>query len=163
MSIDKSIDKLYNEFKKTVSNIEASAKKLEKKNNNMGVHSELLDNNNSNICSITNNTYVPCSVTETFYTLSDNQTKVKCTVTQSSVEETDPQFVSIIWEGELDIEGGRPAGQPVKVTYSYSEDGKMKASFMDGDSGKNIEIDLSINQNSDKSDEPIDIDKFKVE
>ena len=63
MSIDKSIDKLYNEFKKTVSNIEASAKKLEKKNNNMGVHSELLDNN-SNICSVTNNTYVPCSVTE---------------------------------------------------------------------------------------------------
>lgn len=106
---------------------------------------------------------VPCSVTETFYTMMDNQTKVKCTVTQSSVEETDPQFVSIIWEGELDIEGGRPAGQPVKVTYSYSEDGKMKASFMDGDSGKNIEIDLSINQNSDKSDEPIDIDKFKVE
>lgn len=63
MSIDKSIDKLYNEFKKTVSNIETSAKTLEKKDNNMGVYSELLDNN-SNICSVTNNTYVPCSVTE---------------------------------------------------------------------------------------------------
>ena len=63
MSIDKSIDKLYNEFKKTVSAIETSSKKLEKKNNNMGVHSELLDNN-SNICSVTNNTYVPCSVNE---------------------------------------------------------------------------------------------------
>ena len=63
MSIDKSIDKLYNEFKKTVSDIEANAKILEKKDNNMGVYSELLDNI-SNVCSVTNNTYVPCSVTE---------------------------------------------------------------------------------------------------
>jgi len=96
--------------------------------------------------------------------MSDNQTGVNCRVTQAATEETDPQFVSIIWEGHLDIKGGRPAGQEIKVTYSYTEDGRMNASFLDVGSGNAKDIDLS--NKSEKSNQDIDefdIDQFKVE
>lgn len=106
---------------------------------------------------------IPCSITESYYTLSDNQTIVNCRVTQSSVEESDPNFVSIIWEGNLEIQGGRPAGQEIKVTYSYTEDGKMRASFLDVGSGNSKDIDLSIKNDNDKTEAGIDIDQFKVE
>ncbi len=109
---------------------------------------------------------IPCSVTETFYTMHDNQTKVKCTVTCSSTEETDPQFVEIQWEGELDIVGGRPAGQPIKITYSFTENEAMRVSFMDGDSGQSIDADISISRSSSSASssvDSLDIDKFKVE
>ena len=88
---------------------------------------------------------------------------MKCTVTQSSVEETDPQFVTIIWEGELEIQGGRPAGQEIKVTYSYREDGKMRASFLDLGSGNTKDIDLSIDSNAKQNIDELDINQFKVE
>ena len=121
----------------------------------------ILEKQNSII--ISKDEKIPCSITESYYTLSDNQTKVKCAVTQSSVDESDPNFVSIIWEGELEIQGGRPAGQEIKVTYSYTEDGKMRASFLDIGSGNSKDIDLSIKENVNKNDSEIDIDQFKVE
>jgi molecular chaperone DnaK len=105
---------------------------------------------------------IPCSITEPYYTMSDNQTNVKCTVTQSSVDETDPEFVSVIWEGDLEIQGGRPAGQEIKVTYSYTEDGRMRASFLDVGSGNTKDIDLSIDSSKQTIDE-LDINQFKVE
>ena len=106
---------------------------------------------------------IPCSITESYYTLSDNQTMVKCEVTQCSVEETDPNFVSIIWEGDLEIQGGRPAGQEIKVTFSYTEDGKMRASFLDVGSGNTKDIDLSIKNNTNNNKDDLDINQFKVE
>ena len=117
----------------------------------------------SNSIIISKDEKIPTSITESYYTLSDNQTVVKCTVTQSSVEETDPQFVTIIWEGELEIQGGRPAGQEIKVTYSYREDGKMRASFLDLGSGNTKDIDLSIDSNAKQNIDELDINQFKVE
>ena len=121
----------------------------------------MLEEQNSII--ISKDEKIPCSMTESYYTLSDNQTIVKCKVTQSSVEETDPNFVSIIWEGDLGIQGGRPAGQEIKVTYSYTEDGKMRASFLDVGSGNSKDIDLSIKNDDDNNQSEIDINQFKVE
>lgn len=107
---------------------------------------------------------IPCSITESYYTMSDNQTGVNCRVTQAATEETDPQFVSIVWEGHLDIKGGRPAGQEIKVTYSYTEDGRMNASFLDVGSGNSKDIDLSNkSEKSNKDIDEFDIDQFKVE
>ena len=105
---------------------------------------------------------VPCSITEEVYTVVDNQTKLNLTVTQSSVEEDDPEFVRIIWEGNMSLPEGRPAGRPVKVTYSYTEDGRMKASFLDVESGSNKDIELHIDQTA-STDDDFDIDQFKVE
>ena len=86
----------------------------------------------------------------------------KMSATQSSIDETDPEFVSIIWEGNLEIQGGRPAGQEIKVTYSYTEDGKMRASFLDVGSGNSKDIDLSIDASKQTIDD-LDINQFKVE
>ena len=105
---------------------------------------------------------VPCSITEEVYTVVDNQTKLNLSVTQSSVEEDDPEFVRIIWEGNMSLPEGRPAGRPVKVTYSYTEDGRMKASFLDVESGNNKDIELHIDQTA-STDDDFDIDQFKVE
>ena len=105
---------------------------------------------------------VPCSVTESYYTIADNQTAVQCRVTESQSEESDPQFVKMVWDGNLNVPGGRPAGQEIKVTFSYTEDGIMKASFLDVQSGNLTDIDLTINPNR-SDDEEIDIDEFKVE
>jgi len=125
------------------------------------VSSGQLEKQNSII--ISKDEKIPCSITESYYTMSDNQTIVRCTVTQSSVEETDPNFVTVIWEGELEIQGGRPAGQEIKVTYSYTEDGKMRASFLDVGSGNTKDIDLSINENKGSNIDEFDINQFKVE
>ncbi len=108
---------------------------------------------------------IPCSITESYYTMSDNQTTVKCTVTESKIEETDPQFVNTLWEGNLEIEGGRPAGQELKFTYSFTESGTMNASFLDVGSGNTKELDLYVGVGEKKEQTPneIDIDQFKVE
>jgi len=119
-----------------------------------------LENTNSII--IAKDVKIPCSVTESFYTMSDNQTHVECSITQSSTDETDPLFVTILYKGDLEIEGGRPKGQEIKVTFSYTEDGKIRASFLDVGSGKTHEIALDIGEAKGSIDS-LDIEQFKVE
>ena len=105
---------------------------------------------------------LPCSITKTYQTMFDNQTAVKCVVTESSAEETDPDFVKKIWEGNLgDLPPGRPAGQKVQVTFSYDENQTMKCSFLDVNSQKKREVDFHFDNENIKA--KIDIDEFKVE
>ena len=105
---------------------------------------------------------IPCSVSDTFYTVVDDQCVVNCTVTQSSIEETDPEFVNVIYTGSLEMDGqGRPAGQELIFTYSYTEDGKMGACFTDKGTGSSIDIDLSPKSESGKSNNSdFDIDEL---
>jgi molecular chaperone DnaK len=87
-------------------------------------------------------TKLPCREERTYYTVSDNQTKVNCDVTQSAIEEKNPEFVSKIWEGSLELPSGRPAGQPIKVIYAYDINGTMQSSFEDVKTGKVTKVDL---------------------
>lgn len=104
---------------------------------------------------------IPCSVTESFFTLYDGQDAVDCQVTESTSPETDPRFVTIIWEGKLDLPTDREAGQEVKVTFSYDDNQTMKCSFVDVASGRERSVDLSMASASGNSDN--EIDKFLVE
>ena len=104
---------------------------------------------------------LPCSITKDYVTVSDGQASINCTVNESNVEETDPDFVKKIWEGNLKLPEGRPAGQQVNVTFTYDENQTMKCSFLDVSSDKKTEIDLSIDNNNSKSE--VDINDFKVE
>ena len=110
---------------------------------------------------IKKNEKIPCSITDSFYTRSDNQTKIKLTITQSPVEESDPTFVRTIWNGELSVPDGRPAGQEMKVTYAYKENGLMSATFLDVASNAKQEVDITAQSEGAKSD--IDINEFIVE
>ena len=92
---------------------------------------------------IEKNTPRPCSVTESFETIQDGQESVKCRITSSMGLQTDPTFVNIEWDGELSLPSGRPAGQEVKITYSFDDNGTMHASFIDVETGKETKTTLS--------------------
>ena len=104
---------------------------------------------------------IPCSKSRTYHTVKDNQSKINCQVTQSGRDETDPKFVNIIWEGDLNIPSGRPAGQEVSVTFSYDENQIMKCSFLDVNSGQQKSIDLYMDKKN-KAEEK-GIEKFLVD
>ena len=104
---------------------------------------------------------IPCSVTESFFTTHDGQAVVNCKVTESSTIETDPQFVKIIWEGDLKLPEGRPEGQKIDVTFSYDENQIMKCSFVDVATGTKKEVDLTLSTEQEFDENKID--KFLVE
>jgi molecular chaperone DnaK len=94
---------------------------------------------------IEKNTPLPCSKTETYFTMADGQTEVKCEVTQSVAEETNPKFVDHIWNGVLDnLPANRPAGQPIEVTYGYDDNKMMICKYKDKESGKELVANLDM-------------------
>ena len=103
---------------------------------------------------------IPCQATETYYTFEGSE-KINLKVTQSKVDESDISFVDIPWEGSLDLPPGRPAGQPIEVTYEYTEDERMKCSFVDVESGARVDVELTKDQLI--GGHPSSVDKFFVE
>ncbi len=104
---------------------------------------------------------IPCSMTKQFFTVEEDQRIVRCMVTESSSPESDPKFVEIIWEGNLEVPPGRPQGQKVEVTFSYDDNQIMHCKFLDVESGKDMGVSLSMTSSDGKNKE--DIDKFAVE
>tara|TARA_R110002072_G_C7963504_1_gene534100 strand:+ start:1003 stop:2505 length:1503 start_codon:yes stop_codon:yes gene_type:complete len=104
---------------------------------------------------------IPCSITESFYTVHDGQEAVNCQLTESTSPETDPRFVKVIWEGELKLPSGRPEGQEIRITYSYDDNQMMSCSFVDVATNRKTEIDLSMAASQQDSDNSVD--KFMVE
>ena len=104
---------------------------------------------------------IPCSTTESFFTLNDGQDRVSCKVTESTAPETDPKFVKVIWEGDLALPAGRQSGQEIKVTFSYDDNQIMKCVFVDVATGRETTIDLTMSAADKSSDN--EIDNFLVE
>lgn len=104
---------------------------------------------------------IPCSKTELFYTTHDGQEAVQCKITESTAPETDPRFVKIIWEGKLELPPGRPADQEIKITFAYDDNQIIKCSFLDVETNKKTEVDLSMGANKEENDNSIE--KFMVE
>ena len=104
---------------------------------------------------------IPCSTTESFYTVHDGQESVQCRVTESTAPETDPRFVKVIWEGDLALPAGREANQEIKVAFAYDENQMMKCSFVDVATNRKTTIDLSMSAHTGNAAE--EIDKFLVE
>jgi molecular chaperone DnaK (HSP70) len=77
---------------------------------------------------------LPCRVERTYHTVKDNQTHVNCDMTQSAIEESNPEFVSILWKGSLQLPPGLPAGSAINVTFSCDIDGcaGMQVSLPEG-------------------------------
>lgn len=93
---------------------------------------------------------IPCSKKESFYTIGEGQEFVNCQVTETKHKETDPQFVKTIWEGELELPEGRPAGQEIRVTFSYTANQTMQCAFVDVATGRRTEVDLNIGPGREK-------------
>jgi molecular chaperone DnaK len=91
------------------------------------------------------NTPLPCSRTESYYTVAYGQRRVDCRVTQASTRETDPDFVRVIWSGFLGpLPPGRPPGMEMKVTYSYDKSQIMHCVFVDVASGVRQQVRLGL-------------------
>jgi molecular chaperone DnaK len=121
---------------------------------------EKIDGEDKVVVLINKGVEIPCSVTRSYFTEYDNQTSINLTITQANDPTDDPKWVQIVWDGNLDLPSGRPAGQEVKVTYSYDENCVMHASFLDVASGKETETSLSALGPSSDSNK---IDKFTVD
>ena len=106
----------------------------------------------------------PCSVTQDYYTVHDNQTKLHLDVTEAEDNnETDLEWVTKIWEGDMELPEGRDKGCRIDITFSFDDSGIMHCEFKDVESKRVEEIDLDINRKMNDSAQKIDIDEFKVE
>jgi len=110
---------------------------------------------------IQKNEKIPCSVTRTFYTAHDGQEIIDCQITEAGSAEEDVRFVNIVASKELSLPSNRPAGQEIEITYSFDDSQIMHTSFVDVESGKKTEIELSTTSSAEESSNKID--KFTVE
>lgn len=92
---------------------------------------------------------IPCTKKENFYTIGDNQTILACRLTESVNPETNPDYVKVIWEGELSLPSGRPAGQQIEITYSYDANQIMKCSYLDVASGRKKDVDIAMSKSNE--------------
>jgi len=99
------------------------------------------------------NTPLPCESTQTFYTMSKGQTDVKVAITQG--EDTDVEYINKIATYKFELPPDRRAECPIKVTYSYDANQRMHCRFQDIDSGRVLEVDLSLNKNGEMSESNI--------
>ncbi|MBP7051335.1 MAG: Hsp70 family protein [Phycisphaerae bacterium] len=90
------------------------------------------------------NTPLPCEISQTFYTVSEGQKRVEVTITQG--EDADPAYVNRIATHSLELPPDRPAERPIQVTYSYDLNQRMHCAFRDVESGRQLELDFSIDE-----------------
>jgi molecular chaperone DnaK len=90
------------------------------------------------------NTPLPCESSQMFYTLSEGQTDLEVTITQG--EDTAVEYVNKIATHKFKLPPNRPADRPIKVTYSYDVNQRMHCKFEDVESGKTLEVDLSLDK-----------------
>lgn len=95
------------------------------------------------------NTPLPCEATQMFYTLIDGQTEIEVTITQG--EDTSPEFVNKIATHKFKLPPDRPAGRPIKVTYSYDVNQRMHCKFEDIESASTLELDFCLDQDGKMS------------
>ena len=97
----------------------------------------------SNTIIIDRDAKLPVSVTKRYTTIVEGQEQLECSVTQSEGPEANKEFVNVIHNELLNLPKGRPANQPIDITYSYDESGKMHCMFTDVESGNSHEIELT--------------------
>ena len=80
---------------------------------------------------------LPCFNSKTFYTRIDNLEWLRFRLTQSAEEETNPDFVNIIFDKEMGpLPAGNSANRPIEVTYRYDENQVMSIELRDINSGR---------------------------
>jgi len=90
------------------------------------------------------NTSLPCQVSQKFYTMADGQKELQVTVTQGEDENVD--YVNIIASEVFQLPPDRPMNQPINVTYSYDVNQRMHCNFQDEQSGRVLDVDLSVGE-----------------
>jgi molecular chaperone DnaK len=87
------------------------------------------------------NTALPCSRTETYYTVADGQQSLNIRVTQG--ESDDPEYAKVLFDDDMPLPPNRPAGRPIEITYTYDTNQRMHCLFKDVESGRQAEVSLT--------------------
>ena len=104
---------------------------------------------------------LPCRGTETFRTASDGQQWIGFRLTQSTAEETEPEYVDIPFEKRMGpLPEGRPAGQQIEFTYTYDENQTMGIELKDVESGLVFKETYKVN---DGGSSPVSIPSFTID
>lgn len=82
------------------------------------------------------NTEIPCSSSQVFYTVADNQEAIRMRITEG--EDTDPEYVHIIGTSVLDLPPGLPADSPIRITISYDKNGIVNVVAEDVTNNKDL-------------------------
>lgn len=90
------------------------------------------------------NTPLPCEAFQTFYTMKQGQTELEVTITQG--EDSDPEYVNKIATHQFKLPVGREAKCPIKVTFSYDVNQRMRCRFEDIKSGRVLELGFSLDE-----------------
>jgi len=90
-----------------------------------------------NVIIIGKNTKIPCTEFGTFSTIGEGQTQVDVSITTGESE--NPKEVTLVDKFTLNLPGGRPSGQPIKITYSYTGDQSLRCIAEDVSTGKTKE------------------------
>ena len=95
---------------------------------------------------IPKNTKIPVSKTIKVYpfkNVAQNKVFLKIGITQSASNETDPDFVSVIWYGRIHLDSKHPLDQPLELIYSLDSNGMIHAKINNPLIKKEITIDLT--------------------
>jgi len=90
---------------------------------------------------IPKNTPIPCEQSQTYLTSEDDERVIEVAVTQG--EDSDPRYVDVIGNIQLEVPPGRPAGCEVTVTYSYDANQRVHAHVTDERSGHSQEVHVA--------------------
>ena len=85
---------------------------------------------------------LPCTETKSFSRGEHQGDGVKVQITQSGAEQTDPDFVDVIWSGHLKDLPLVTSPTEIKVTYTYDTNGIMQCQIVDVLSGKELTVKL---------------------
>ena len=120
---------------------------------------ENIDGEDTVVVVIEKSTPCPCSVTKSFFTEYDNQRLINIRITSSGTPETDPSFVNIIHNRDIQLPPISSAGYEIEVTCSFDENGVMHASILNVESGEQTTISLSTTTSLTSG----EIDQFTVD
>ena len=85
---------------------------------------------------------IPCSETKSFSRGKQQGDSVTIRITESMNDETDPDFVKVIYQGELTELPLVTDDSEIKVTYSYDTNGVMQCAVLDILSGKTLDVQI---------------------
>ena len=74
----------------------------------------------------------------------DDQEGVHCRVTESRTAETNPKFVKIVADQDLELPAGVKRGDEFEITYSFTENQTMATTFVHKASGSTANLNLSF-------------------
>lgn len=66
---------------------------------------------------------LPCRITHTFCTAIESQSTIRCDLTQSAVDTSEPDFASTIFACSLALPKNTPLGTPITVTFACDVEG----------------------------------------